>query len=699
MLKRCFLATLCLLSCAASIAQTLPGNVNFNNSNPAPPTGYYNVTWQQQQATNAVNLTAYVSETANVPVCNQTADTANAYACSTIPPAIDATGATFLFIPQTLNTGPATLDVNGALTAPIYNTPTTLAPAGSLQPGTPVFLTVATINGSPAWLFIGGATTLTELLTPPVSGQYAVIYPQSSATSPCGSSTVQATNSSGSINYVYGGSGSCPSTITWTFGALPSYINPSAVTAVYAATVASAQPGVITNAGDSTLICGPGSATVANGTTLPLQQYTVLTAMTGSQVNTSTCTASVNGSVLGPKSTSFTLHTVAYLVYYTGTASTNATALNVAPPLYYNPASNMLGLNLPDNFGQDVGTTNAYAATVPSTNLTFGTSVTLAPAAANTTTTPTFNLDGFGALPIVGPQGNAVSAGDISTSVPALLSYGSNGTTGEWYLQDPQVSGATGTAITALTGDVTATGPGAATAALSTTSVTPGSYTCANVTVNSKGRLTAAASGSCGGGSGFPSAPAIVQSAFLRAGGGSQTITLGSTPTIGNTLVWIYAGGGTAGAPAGFATLYNCNGCISQSQTYSISVRLVQSGDGAAYTYSASDNNSSGVFEVSGEVALSTANQPLAANGNQLLCTVNTRPGIYSISIIETDNEQHYSSIASGATLLFDGTLSAGHSGLWFTPSNTTLGSVATINYAGGSWSYPGCFDVMLQAY
>jgi hypothetical protein len=128
-------------------------------------------------------------------------------------------------------------------------------------------------------------------------------------------------------------------------------------------------------------------------------------------------------------------------------------------------------------------------------------------------------------------------------------------------------------------------------------------------------------------------------------------------------------------------------------------VRLVQSGDGATYTYSASDNNSSGVFEVSGEVALSTASQPLAANGNQLLCTVNARPGIYSISIIETDNEQHYSSIASGATLLFDGTLSAAHSGLWFTPSNATLGSVATIDYASGSWSYPGCFNVMLQAY
>lgn len=58
-----------------------------------------------------------------------------------------------------------------------------------------------------------------------------------------------------------------------------------------------------------------------------------------------------------------------------------------------------------------------------------------------------------------------------------------------------------GNYITGLNGDGAATGPGLANFVLSTTSVIPGSYTNANITVDGKGRITSASNGS-GGGSG-----------------------------------------------------------------------------------------------------------------------------------------------------------------------------------------------------
>jgi hypothetical protein len=151
------------LACAASSAQ-LPGNVQFSSSTPNAPTGYRNVTWQYASGGGLVDISAYVSDTANLPVCAETSTNTNAYTCTTTPTTITAIGATILFIPTYTNTGYATLTVNGALNEPIYITPTLSAQAGNIQAFQPMLLALTSASGTTVWQQVAG--TAPTLLQP-----------------------------------------------------------------------------------------------------------------------------------------------------------------------------------------------------------------------------------------------------------------------------------------------------------------------------------------------------------------------------------------------------------------------------------------------------------------------------------------------------------------------------------------------------
>lgn len=100
---------------------------------------------------------------------------------------------------------------------------------------------------------------------------------------------------------------------------------------------------------------------------------------------------------------------------------------------------------------------------------------------------------------------------------------------------------ATGNYITALTGDITASGPGSVASTLATVNSNVGSFTHASLTVNAKGLITAASSGTVT--SGTVTSVAMTVPTFLSIGGSPVTTSGTLAVTLSGTALPVINGG------------------------------------------------------------------------------------------------------------------------------------------------------------
>lgn len=166
----------------------------------------------------------------------------------------------------------------------------------------------------------------------------------------------------------------------------------------------------------------------------------------------------------------------------------------------------------------------------PAQTIVAGTGISVSSTAGATTITNTSPSSG-GTVTSVAQTTNSVSGltvtgSPITTSGTLALTLAQATTSTNGYLSSTDWNTfngkqAAGNYITALTGDVTATGPGSVAATLATVNTNVGSFTYSSITVNAKGLITAASSGAAP--TGTVTSVALTVPSFLSVSGSPIT--------------------------------------------------------------------------------------------------------------------------------------------------------------------------------
>lgn len=295
----------------------------------------------------------------------------------------------------------------------------------------------------------------------PTAGTFIKVYPDGVTVSGTGTQfTAAGDTRSGFVQNggcVFACSGVGPADVSWTF-TLPSYVNPSNVTAVWASSTGFTAPtGNNTGYGSQGVISckkPAGSEYVIfdgyayDTAPKPLIQRNVhMTDSGGSDISTIVCSAHVGGT--GPIQAGFHLDVTSLYLQLADAVDTAPadTAVQVVPPLKFDSALNTLSLFRPPDIEIDAGTADDYVINDSGLNIVAGMSFRFIPSANNTSTLPHVTVNGA-RQEIVGPTGGAVVANDIATTAVIQLVEGPNT---KFWLQNPQTSSGGGGSISGQT--------------------------------------------------------------------------------------------------------------------------------------------------------------------------------------------------------------------------------------------------------